>query len=370
MVNSEADRRYMSLALELARRGEGHVEPNPIVGSVVVRDGHVVGEGWHERFGAPHAEVNALAQAGERARGGTLYVTLEPCCHTGKTPPCTHAILAAGVSRVVAAMEDPFPRVAGGGFRALQEAGVACDVGVLQAEARALVAPYLKLTETGRPWVIAKWAMTLDGKIATHSGSSQWISGEASRGIVHQLRGRVDAILVGAGTARADDPLLTARPSGPRTPLRIVLGEVDRASQLVATAGETPFLMVVDQRRAAGDYRWLTDAGGELLVIDAPDRETQITRLLDELGRRRVTNLLVEGGSQVLGHLFDAGEVDEVHAFIAPKIIGGTGAPSPVAGRGLEEMAEAIPLGNLRSEQVDNDVYLSGRMVRPRSATH
>src|SRR5262249_11888135 len=203
-------------ALHRAGRGRGGAEPNPLVGAVVVRDGKVVGEGWHRRYGEAHAEVNALAAAGEAARGATLYVTLEPCCHHGKTPPCTDAVLRAGIARVVAAMSDPFPQVSGQGTAQLRAAGVSVEVGLGEKEARRLNAPYLKLLATGRPYVHAKWAMTLDGKIATRTGDSKWISNRASRARVHELRGRMDAILVGIGTALAGDPLLTARPPGPR----------------------------------------------------------------------------------------------------------------------------------------------------------
>src|SRR5688500_6693810 len=211
-----ADERGMRQALALATRGRGAVEPNPMVGAVVLSaDGRLVGEGYHERFGGPHAEVIALATAGEGSRGGTLYVTLEPCCHHGKTPPCTDAVLRSGVRRVVAAMADPFPKVAGGGLRVLRDAGLEVHVGPCGAEAGRLNAPYLKLVRTGRPWVHLKWAMTLDGRIATRTGDSKWISSEASRAKVHDLRGRVDAVVVGRGTVIADDPLLTARPPGP-----------------------------------------------------------------------------------------------------------------------------------------------------------
>src|SRR5713226_4734415 len=210
-----SDWQWMSRAFDLAERGRGYVEPNPLVGAVVVRAEQVVGEGWHQRYGEAHAEINALAAAGEAARGATLYVTLEPCCHHGKTPPCTDAVLRAGIRRVVAAMTDPFPQVAGQGAALLRAAGVAVDIGTAEAEARRLNAPYLKLLATGRPYVHAKWAMTLDGKIATRTGDSKWISSEASRKPVHKLRGRMDAVIVGIGTALAEDPRLTARPPGP-----------------------------------------------------------------------------------------------------------------------------------------------------------
>jgi len=244
---TDADGPWMRRALQLAEQGRGFVEPNPLVGAVVVRDGRAVGEGWHQRYGQAHAEVNALAAAGDAARGATLYVTLEPCCHHGKTPPCTDAVLRSGVRRVVAAMYDPFPQVAGHGADLLRAAGVVVEVGLGEAEARRLNAPYLKLLATGRPYVHAKWAMTLDGKIATRTGDSKWISNEASRHRVHALRGRMDAILVGIGTALADDPQLTARPPGPRTPARIVLdshGRLPPTSLLAQTARTTPVLVV------------------------------------------------------------------------------------------------------------------------------
>src|SRR5579884_2079657 len=225
---TEPDDVWMRRALELAEHGRGYVEPNPLVGAVVVRDGQLVGEGWHQHYGEAHAEIHALAAAGEGSRGATLYVTLEPCCHFGKTPPCTDAVLRAGIRRVVAAMPDPFPAVAGKGAELLRQAGVTVELGIGEAEARRLNAPYLKLLEKRRPWVHAKWAMTLDGKIATRTGDSKWISNEASRRIVHALRGRMDAVIVGAGTALADDPLLTARPPGPRVATRAVLDSTGR----------------------------------------------------------------------------------------------------------------------------------------------
>ncbi len=250
----------MQRALALAAAGQGFVEPNPMVGCVIARGAEIVGEGRHRRFGGDHAEVEALRLVGPRAAGATLYVTLEPCCHFGKTPPCTGAILAAGVRRVVAAMSDPFPQVAGGGAAELRAAGVEVELGLLEDDARRLNAPYLKLIQRGRPWVIAKWAMTLDGKIATRTGASRWISGAQSRRAVHALRGRMDAIVVGRETALHDDPLLTARPPGPRTPLRIVLdtrASLRNDSQLVRTAHESPVLIAAGSEASAADCRRL-----------------------------------------------------------------------------------------------------------------
>jgi diaminohydroxyphosphoribosylaminopyrimidine deaminase/5-amino-6-(5-phosphoribosylamino)uracil reductase len=347
------DAEWMVRALALAERGRGHVEPNPLVGAVVVRDGRAVGEGWHQRYGQAHAEVNALATAGEAARGATLYVTLEPCCHFGKTPPCTDAVIRAGIGRVVAAMSDPFPQVAGQGAELLRQAGITVAIGVCEAEARRLNAPYLKLIAKGRPYVHAKWAMTLDGKIATRSGDSKWISNKASRHWVHELRGRMDAIVVGIGTVLADDPMLTARPPGPRTPVRVVLdhaGRTPHKSQLVRTARETP--------------TWIVTAGEPALQLRALGCEVHsvmdVGWLLNEMGNRRMTNILVEGGAGVLGSFLDAREIDEVHVFIAPRLAGGVEAKTPIAGHGVEKIAEALTLAEWRAEMIGGDVYLHG----------
>src|SRR3954470_1207756 len=261
----------MSHALALATRGQGCVEPNPMVGCVIVRDGEIVGEGWHEQFGGPHAEVNALDIAGERAAGATVYVSLEPCCHEGKTPPCTRALIRAGVGRMVVAVNDPFPQVSGRGIAELEAAGIECEVGANGADAAWLLAPYRKLIATGRPWVIAKWAMTLDGKLATHTGDSQWISSETSRAIVHQLRGRVDAIVVGSRTACADNPLLTARPGNLADVKRIATrGVGDSAasisieSRLVQTATDIPVLLAAGDDAPKDTCNRLTSVGVEV----------------------------------------------------------------------------------------------------------
>lgn len=357
------DEVWMRRALELAERGRGHVEPNPLVGAVVVRDKQVVGEGWHEKFGQAHAEVNAFAQAGEAARGATLYVTLEPCGHHGKTPPCTDAVIRAGVARVVAALEDPFPQVAGRGAALLRSAGIPIEFGVCATEARRQNAPYLKLLATGRPYVHAKWAMSLDGKIATRTGDSKWISNETSRRRVHELRSRVDGILVGIGTARADDPLLTARPPGPRLANRVVVdthAKLPLASQLVRTACEVPTLVATcssDEQTLAP----LRSAGCEVLLLPGDDDgKPDLEKLLDELGRRRWTNLLVEGGGVIFGKLFDRNLVDEIHLFVGPKLLGA--GQNPVAGRGKEMIAQAAGWATETIENLDGDVYL--RCVR------
>jgi diaminohydroxyphosphoribosylaminopyrimidine deaminase/5-amino-6-(5-phosphoribosylamino)uracil reductase len=363
MTIRDTDEPWMRRALELAERGRGHVEPNPLVGAVIVRDGQVVGAGWHRRYGDAHAEVNALAAAGEAARGATLYVTLEPCCHQGKTPPCTDALVRAGIRRVVAALTDPFPEVAGQGAACLRSAGVAVEVGVLEAEARRLNAPYLKLLAAGKPYVHAKWAMTLDGKIATRTGDSQWISDSESRRLVHALRGRMDAIIVVIGTVLADNPLLTARPPGPRTPVRVVLdsrGRLPTSSLLAETARETPTLVVTAGELPDERAHTLRGKSCNLLALHGDGGRPAVAPLLAELGRRRMTNVLVEGGAEVLGTFLDAGAIDEVHVFIAPKLLGGATAKTPVAGRGADKIAEALALTELHVESVDGDVLLHG----------
>jgi diaminohydroxyphosphoribosylaminopyrimidine deaminase/5-amino-6-(5-phosphoribosylamino)uracil reductase len=338
-----------------------------MVGCVIARGAEIVGEGWHRRFGLAHAEVEALKIAGSRAREATLYVTLEPCCHQGKTPPCTRAMLAAGVARVVAAMSDPFAQVAGGGLAELRAAGLEVQTGVLESDARKLNAPYLKLLAAGRPWIVAKWAMTLDGKLAARTGDSRWISCEASRQVAHQLRGRMDAVIVGRGTAAADDPLLTARPPGPRTAVRVVVdtrASLATESQLVRTARHVPVLVAVGKESAAADRRRIESAGCAVLLCAGATPQARLESLFDELGKRRMTNVMVEGGSRLLGSLFDARLIDEVHVFIAPKLAGGEAAPGPIAGRGVETIAAALVLEDIAVQQIGSDVYLHGRTVR------
>ena len=363
----EADRAWMRLALAEAARGVGAVEPNPMVGAVVVADGAVVGVGHHERFGGPHAEVHALARAGDRAHGATLYVTLEPCCHHGKTPPCTDAVLAAGIARVVAAHRDPFPKVAGGGLARLRAAGVEVATEVEGDAARALNAPYLKRVILCLPFVTAKWAMTLDGRTAARNGDSKWITNPQSRALVHEVRGRMDAILVGVGTAIADDPELTARPAGPRAPARVVLdgrGRLPRDGKLARTARDVPVWVAVTEHAPADHLRALADLGCAILPFDAgPGGSVPVAPLLAELGRRGATNLLVEGGGAVLGSFFDAGAVDGVDAFIAPRVEGGPPAHVPARGRGFAAMADAWRLDGPEITVVDGDVRIRGRVA-------
>lgn len=356
------------MALDEAAKGRGAVEPNPMVGAAVVRRDELVAVGHHGRFGGPHAEVVALMAAGEAARGATLYVTLEPCSHHGKTPPCVDAVLRAGIARVVAAHRDPFPRVAGGGFVRLREAGVDVAVGVLADQAITLNAAYLKRLSTGRPYVTAKWAMTLDGKTAAAGGDSRWISSPESRALVHEARGRMDAIVAGIGTALADDPLLTARPPGPRAPGRFILdarARLPMGSQLVRTAREHSTVVVVGDSAPVDAVRSLEQVGCQVWSFSG-DAKARILSLLDEMGRRSFTNVLVEGGGIVLGSFFDVGEVDEVDVYIAPLVEGGDHARTPVRGTGRVLMAQAARLRRPRRSLVGNhDVRIQGEVSSP-----
>lgn len=361
----------MRRALEIAEAGRGAVEPNPLVGAVVVREDQVLGEGFHARFGGPHAEVEALNRAGD-ASGADLYVTLEPCCHHGKTPPCVDRILESGIRRVVAAMRDPFPRVAGGGFSKLREAGVEVEVGLFEDEARSLNAPYSKLLDRGRPYVHAKWAMTLDGRIATSGGESQWISNETSRRHAHAFRGLVDAILVGVGTVLADDPRLTARPPGPRIATRVVLDSTARLPtncQLVRSAREIPVLVATTERAPDASVREWTTAGCEVLRFESgADGRVPLGPLLDTMGVRRWTNVLVEGGAGVLGAFLLEGEIDAVRVYLAPQLVGGSAALGPVGGVGIRRLADAMRFMDTTTVSLDGDLFLSAR--RPVPATN
>ena len=355
--------RWMRAALALAERGRGRVEPNPLVGAVVLdREDRLAGEGWHQQYGGPHAEVHALHAASERARDGTLIVTLEPCCHWGKTPPCTDAIVRAGIRRVFAAMADPFPQVDGGGLQRLRAAGLEVHADVCEPEARRLNAPYLKLLQTGKPWVHLKWAMTLDGKIATRTKESKWISGKESQRRVHELRGRVDAIVVGRGTVAADDPLLTARPPGPRIPLRVVVtgtGQLPEVCQLRSTARDVPVLICTGTPEHPVLKGWVQD-GAEIVTVPQCDTGVSLEVLLNILGQRRCTNVLVEGVAGLLGSFVDAALADEFHVFIAPKLFGGDRAPSPVGGVGVARLTEALRIVELSAEVSGDDIYLHG----------
>jgi diaminohydroxyphosphoribosylaminopyrimidine deaminase/5-amino-6-(5-phosphoribosylamino)uracil reductase len=357
--------RYMKMALKLAARGAGWVSPNPMVGAVVVKGGKVVGRGYHRRAGLPHAEIEALQAAGEAARGADLYVTLEPCNHQGRTPPCTQAILMAGVRRVVIATRDPNPRVTGGGADFLADRGVEVAVGLLAAEARRLNEAWFHFVETGRPWVIAKAACSLDGRIATVGGESQWLTGPAARTLGHRLRHRVDAIVVGIGTVLADDPQLTARlPRRPgRDPIRLVLDSRLRlplAARMLHLDSEAPTWVATTNQAPQETIRALEGTGAQVLVLPGDAGRVSLLALLEELGARQVQSLLVEGGAETLGAFFDQRLVNQFYFFYAPKILGGRKAPGAVGGHGVIHLGEAHIVRDLRVRRVGGDLLLSG----------
>jgi diaminohydroxyphosphoribosylaminopyrimidine deaminase/5-amino-6-(5-phosphoribosylamino)uracil reductase len=362
----------MKRALGLARRGRGRVEPNPMVGAVIVRDGSVVGEGYYHRFGGPHAEVHALKAAGESARDATLYVTLEPCDHEGKTPACAPLVAASGVSRVVVATPDPTCTTPDGGIGLLRRQGIAVDVGACAEAACELNAGFFKLAATGRPLVTAKWAMSLDGKIATHVGSSKWITSEGARARAHALRGRVDCIIVGGRTVEADDPFLTCRSARPRRVAArlVVCGRhaPSPACRLARTAREVPVVLAYPAAAPPEGLAALERLGCELLPLPGdggPATRVSVDALLAALGARRMTNVLVEGGGGILGSFFDAAAVDRVTAFVAPLIIGGAGATAAVAGRGVAQVADAHALSMLKVRRTGADLVVEGRLSDP-----
>jgi len=363
------DRGYMQHALKLAARARGRTSPNPMVGAVLVRGGEVVGEGFHQKAGTPHAEIHALNQAGLKSRGATLYVTLEPCCHRGRTLPCVDFIVRSGVERVVVAMEDPNPRVNGGGIRRLREAGIRVEVGILEEEARALNAFFVKYITTGRPYVILKAAVTLDGRIATRTGASRWITGEAARLRVHEMRDAVDSVLVGVNTVLTDDPRLTARIPGRETrdPLRIVLDSHLRTpldARIIADDSPAGTLIFADGDVAPERIRAYQERGVTVLVARKTFHRIDLEDVLDDLGRMEITSLLIEGGAEVHASALRKGIVDRAVFFIAPKIMGGGPSREAVAGFGVERMDEVVRLANVQVERLGDDVMVEGEVAR------
>lgn len=358
------DRRFMMHALDLARQGLGKTAPNPSVGCVLVRDGEIVGEGWHRVAGAPHAEAEALAAAGDRARGAVAYVTLEPCNHHGRTPPCAEGLAKAGVAEVVYALADPH-HLAAGGAHFLRRRGVKVRSGVCEEEARALNRFWLHAVKHARPYVIAKFAMSLDGRIATRSGDSKWITGPEARERAHRLRAEVDGIAVGAGTVIADDPALTARDGLDvvNRPLRIILDSTGRTPPAAAVfdrAGRGA-LLVTTARAPAARLDAYRELGADVLVLGTDHAgRPDVADLIPALAERGVCGLMVEGGAEVLGAFFDVGAVDEVWAFIAPVIIGG--GKSAVSGFGADRIADALRLADVETEHLGPDLLVRGRI--------
>jgi diaminohydroxyphosphoribosylaminopyrimidine deaminase / 5-amino-6-(5-phosphoribosylamino)uracil reductase len=367
---SAVDQHWMNQALDLARRALGRVSPNPAVGAVIVRDGEIVGQGHTEPPGQRHAEIVALDQAGARAQGATMYVTLEPCAHYGRTPPCLDAVLRAGISRVVIAIRDPNPPVNGRSIATLREQGVDVVVGVGAEAAIRINSGFLRRLQTGRPEVHVKYAMSLDGKIATHTGHARWITGPDARQQAHIIRDQSDAILVGIGTVLADDPMLTTRldqadagANGSSHPVRVVVDSQARTPVNAAmlredTPGRT--LIAVSDLAPTERVEALRNVGAEILTLPEIDRRVDLSSLLAELGNLGFNTLMVEGGAQIIGSLADRGLIDRVTAFIAPVLLGGDGAPSPIGGTGVAEADRGVRLLNPLIDHVGDDVRVSG----------
>jgi diaminohydroxyphosphoribosylaminopyrimidine deaminase/5-amino-6-(5-phosphoribosylamino)uracil reductase len=376
VTGSDIDSLHLARAIELAEGGRGQVSPNPLVGAVLADGETVIGEGFHRAVGSAHAEVEAIRAAGDRDLDrATLYVSLEPCCHTGRTPPCTDAIRAAGIRRVVVASDDPSAHASGRGLGILRDEGIEVVTagGELADRARRLNQPFRKVARTGRPWVMFKSAMTLDGKVATRGGDSKWISGESSRRRAHLWRSECDAVAVGIGTALADDPQLTARyadahapqvPAG-RQPRRIVfdsLGRVPLDAQLVSDDHGAPLIIVVSRAAPRTATDALATHGAEVIVASGEHEPARIRDALDQLGAAGISSILLEGGPHLAGAFLDAGEIDEIRLFLAPLILGGRTARDPLEGEGVDAISDAVRATALTCERVGDDLLVSARV--------
>lgn len=359
------DEKYMRQAIALALKGTGRVNPNPLVGAVVVKDGRVIGEGYHQQYGCPHAERNALAACTESPAGATIYVTLEPCCHHGKNPPCTEALIQAGISRVVVGSADPNPLVAGKGIAQLKAAGIQVEEGFLQAECDAINFIFFHYITTNKPYLALKYAMTADGKIACHTGASRWITGEVARHHVHQLRNKYAAIMVGTGTVLADDPELTCRIENGNNPVRIVCDTQLRtplSSKLVTTAKEVPTIIATCCQEESR-HKPYQEAGCQVLVVPAKNGGVDLQALVHRLGQEKIDSVLVEGGGQLNWSLLQAGLVQRVYTYIAPKIFGGAAAKSPVGGIGVDNPQQAFQMRVVATQQLGEDFLLEQEVL-------
>jgi len=359
------DKHYMQMALDLAVKGEGFTSPNPMVGAVVVKDGKVVGSGFHEAVGGPHAEVNAIDAAGKKAAGATLYVTLEPCNHTGRTPPCTEKILSAGISRVVVAMPDPNQHVAGGGSKYLKQHGLEVATGVCEQQACQQNEAFIKYITSGQPFVIAKCAATLDGRIATRTGDSKWVTGEAARRYVHRIRHAADAIMVGINTVDKDNPSLTTRLDGRRgqDPIRIILDthlSISTHARVLQQDSDAETILVAGQGVKQSKKTGLEKAGARVIEAPLKNRRIDLAVLMQQLGAMEISSLLVEGGSQVLASAFQAGIVDKVQFFYAPKVLGGDDGIPICSGPGPELMNQSVPIKDINVQRFDDDILIEG----------
>ena len=369
-MDRKIDEQYMRLALDLARNGRGRTSPNPVVGAVIVKDEVIVGRGWHQKAGTAHAEIHALAEAGSAAQNATIYVTLEPCCHQGRTGPCTEAILAAGIRRVVVAMVDPNPLVAGCGINRLRERGLVVDTGVLSDEAAQLNAPFIKWISCSMPFVTMKNGISLDGKIATQTGESRWITGAESRLEVHRMRNLSDAIITGIGTVLADDPELTTRlPEGGKSPVRVVLDRLARTpvGAKILNIQAAPTIIAVSAAAPQERRDALAAAGADVLIVPETEGKLDLAFLLRTLGQRCLTNVMVEAGSSLNSSFLFGNYVDKVVLFIAPKIIGGSGAPGPYGGAGCGALSDAVELEDVIVRHLGEDLMVEGFVKRRES---
>jgi len=359
------DIRYMQRALELATRACGRTNPNPVVGAVIVKDGKIIGEGYHKKAGTPHAEIHALNDAGDEARGATIYVSLEPCSHFGRTPPCAHALVKAGIKRAVIATLDPNPKVAGKGLKILINAGVETTVGILEDEAVRLNEVFFKYIQTGQPFVSLKVAMTLDGKIATYNGNSRWITGEDSRQYVHHLRNIYDGIMVGIGTVLMDNPRLNTRldVDDKRDPVRVIIdGNLDLPldCNIVKSSKEQRSIVFTSQINNKEKANILTSHGVEIIELGGDPQKLPIEKAIKILGELGICSLLVEGGAEVNGYIIENELVDKIYWFIASKIVGGRSAPSPIGGKGKDLMSKAVELKSFKIERFGQDICIVG----------
>ena len=363
MATSDVDDKYMALAMELAEKGRGMVEPNPMVGAVLVKNGEIVGRGYHQIFGGAHAEIHAIHEGGTNCKDATLYVSMEPCAHYGKTSPCVDAIIKAGIKTVVAAVIDPNPITSGKGIQKLKEAGVEVVVGVMEVQAKRLNVPFFKLIQKGLPYVTVKWAMSIDGKIATHTGESRWITCEESRKYVHKIRGQMDGIVVGINTVMRDDPLLTCRIEGGRNPKRIVVDSnaaLPVNSRLLSTINEGEIIVAVGKNAQRYRIEKLEQLGCKIVQTQDVEGRVDLQELFRRLGEMELTNILVEGGSRIITSVIEGRLADRVMVFVAPVIIGGTGATSPVVGTGIEKMSEAAEINEVSIKRFSDDIVIEG----------
>lgn len=365
------DEKYMQRALGLARQGEGHVNPNPCVGAVIVKDGKIIGEGYHQKYGELHAERNALRNCKESPEGADLYVTLEPCCHYGKTPPCTEAIIENGIKRVIVGSPDCNPLVAGKGIKILREAGIEVTEGVLQKECDELNKIFFHFMKTGKPYVMMKYAMTMDGKIATHTGASKWITGETARKKVHEDRGRFMAIMAGVGTVLADNPLLTCRIEGKKSPIRIICDTHLRMppnAEIVKTAKEVPTIIAVSESVSEEKKIPFVEKGCEIWELPEKEDVVDLHALMQKLGERKIDSVLLEGGGTLNFTALRNGIVNAVQAYIAPKIFGGTEAKTPVEGMGVCLPEEAFKLKNTKLSFLGEDILIESELIESEEA--